>query len=1819
MTEQKILTRKNKNNILALIIAAFLLILSVNAFAAESIALDDYMQIDLLHNINNGKYGELSHLVTVFDTVRCNNNTYAYVKNANDTQILFYLVVFNDKGELIKKTSIGDTQSGGGKLLVLKDKIVLLSYTKYLSTLRPTLTLFDTQGNKIMQQTLNKNNDTCDTEFYYQVYDDELVWYVSSKKQKTYVIHYDLNSFDDNTIISDGTLYKTTNDFRLYMNDRNDVYAYYNGSDGYIMKVDRDSEFTLDYAKNNYIAYSKGTVITNIQIYSNKITYKINGELYEYNFLGNDNYDSDIHLINNTIVTIKKDNDLLKVETYKDETIDSIYLPWNEYDAYMTRDTLVIENRETYEDLIIKEDGIIRKISNDYVHKIISIDDYNMFILYDVSSDLQFVRLYNNTNVNVKLNELNGMEYNMTEGKMKVGMDGLTIKGEVNNLVKPCDIEIKIGDNVKILNNVSGNFETSFLPTELHEGIYDYIDIKLLDESNNFVYFSEIENGKEFYYNDILYTKLDTSLGYEKYMDKNQAMKRAKVLELDDSIYDLLLTDAEYKKYQKYIYDEDIYMYWLQDSKVVSSYKAQTVKSTNKTLNAYLRCKVYLKLNDKFRYNALDGKYYYIDEEKDSTYKMPILLRVSYKEINNVKIYITPNYLTNDKVVLHLTRNNNDDTDVVHIVTTYNEETFEDEITISDFIKDGDNEIYDKEYNENGLYNVHIYTTNDYGDNSKEEVYDFEIDKNNPEIIDVVYDNIYEYNGKKISNKAVNNVNIFVRDEHDINCEDCDVFKIDDNTYKVIVSLNNDEEKIVSIKDTCGNMTDVKLYSKYEIDEISPVMKFDIKYYDDYANIKVLSSDDFGVKKIYYYVSRYELADPFEYISEFDEGKEIKLYRKDYDRNTFIYAFAIDYANNMSDIIKSNVNLNSKPSLEILVNDKKTDNINFDLGNIFKLKINSYDEDNDELTLKCLLDNKTICEQKIQSKETYINFENYMSIIRTIGYNAEYDLDITLSDGLLSDSKNIKIKKENMKPNLTLKTREINFTDYTELDVMTDDLDNDDLELIITCKDRVIYYSDIYEGTNTIFLTGLDEGHNSLKCILFDGIHKVTKMVDVFTVSNESFDNSDIAILNIRDRYDKSFYNYVLSKYRDAKKIIFGFYDNIYTLDQNVISINDIYKSDNSFLNDNHEIYLDTLIDSDIANSIANALNGDDALYMITGDELKLDNITFYDYDNDYRDFDLKLGDDRLLKVNYDNLNFENTKDNHIDYYDMYKENEFDNFKMNIDFSGKYILSLKEKDHAIYDKDYSKESDEEEKVIYAHHKPVALLNYKILDENNNDSDNVKIEISKDAYDLDYYSINKGIKKLKLQIDSYLYNGTIYDTTIYEYEYGKNDKDMFNNVIIEANKNHITKVTLTAYDFGLDINENLYILSDTKSLEFKNTTSKPYCDFDYYLNDEKNDMDVFSNGYVYKYENSENIILKEETDFNDIFATNKNHILSYDKDIDEIKDIILNGDDRDVYNALTITNTFDLSYTSQRKKLDINRLELVNNTNYNFDKEDGYSNSSDINFMIDVRNVENKNDISLYLNGTKMIENEKGHFSLFVSKEYIDGMLLDNQDFSLVNFDVSVYSNRDHSYLGKDEFQIKVYNNSKILDFYITNVYDKNFKAGYPIYCNAMPIGNIKKGYAFDYDIVTSGFSDPNKNIKINVNYYYLDKDKNLYKKIKLKRKVDRKFVDYDINILFNKNYIGDLNHIVLWNKEIFSDKEIFSGRFYIPHDAIILLDDEIKKDGYILVTFDIAGYDGNNLITTYDLWSNIDYMPGETAIYTNKYSIDDDYVDYGLY
>jgi hypothetical protein len=327
-----------------------------------------------------------------------------------------------------------------------------------------------------------------------------------------------------------------------------------------------------------------------------------------------------------------------------------------------------------------------------------------------------------------------------------------------------------------------------------------------------------------------------------------------------------------------------------------------------------------------------------------------------------------------------------------------------------------------------------------------------------------------------------------------------------------------------------------------------------------------------------------------------------------------------------------------------------------------------------------------------------------------------------------------------------------------------------------------------------------------------------------------------------------------------------------------------------------------------------------------TGTTVMLRDIEFYDEEKDYTSFNPPRGRDRQFHFAhypqvYDNADNE-IKNNNQWIYDA-EFVEFDgepverigeDIKINLNRSGLYVVSLKERDYIInpYGIDMSKFSNPKSIEIYAHRRPKALLNY----EENADG---SVRFTSMSYDLDFeFREDRGIAE-----EIYEYRVLNPDYTV---RTGWQPVPNINS--FRPDKNYITQVRLTATDYGarLDL-VNDGELSDSTMITFDDIGRPPDVDFEFRVGRSK-DSSVATDGEIYRGNaGKETLHLQENIIWNDYFASGTRSV-SWSRTEEQLR---VEADTADILETtLTAVNRYGLSGSATRSAA-VKEIGLVNLT------------------------------------------------------------------------------------------------------------------------------------------------------------------------------------------------------------------------------------------------------------------------------------------------
>lgn len=1366
--------------------------------------------------------------------------------------------------------------------------------------------------------------------------------------------------------------------------------------------------------------------------------------------------------------------------------------------------------------------------------------------------------------------------FNNEDKTLYVGGNGLDIKGIIHSSSDEV-VSAKV-----TFNNLSKNFDVKtneefcihLGPEFLKEGYYDDIYVEVGLSGNGGTLFGEIPNGSRINYDGTFYDKVSDTLIVEQ---NPSYFVRTDATAYDSMNKSNLLTEDEYNKYKEYITAIDRMNFWLQNDK--KSYYGM-IFETKKVGYSYLIYKKSVNLNEKFSYNKADDTYYnYISGGSKAAWKTDVW--VSYAPCKDPIVSISESSFTNKNVTMniHFDGECADLITNVHVIRENLDGVNEEDLEF-DFSKQSS---YDYTFDSSGIYQVTVVAESSYGNKSNLVIKTFKIDKEGPRLTDVSYENVNENAIGLLFGKDKETIaHVILEDLSGIK----DTKQIDKYLYQLDVNVTSKKPLTFDVCDIVGNSSSINLDNNFLVDDIEPILqKPEVAYNKDRAEITLRAFDtESGLEGIYYKIGNED---------EKKYDKTFSMMRDKYGQHNDVVIYAKDIAGNKSETVTIDINLNDSPLINI---DEEYYNVTLDKLGV--IEIASSDSDKDDVTLSVYYDEELLCSGINNLK---LNLNLYEDVIRNFEYNRQYKLKIVASDMMDAETKYIYITKKNMEPAYKVSTKNVNFSNYAEVDISIYDLDDGTFgtsTCIINSNGVELGTYNLNPGDNTIKINNACLfGMHEINFNLINKNYKTSITRKINFCNLEEIDEENIFI-KISNLYTNDFYNYALKRNN-----VFFYTENAdrFLNDDLNVQTSNLTDAKNYVSNGIPVIICDEKISDNDLLSLLDNEGTDTILCYETGSTINVDPVIFSDYEEDYYYDD--RGKNRKLNVNYDNLTFENTTNKYkyliYDPFNNLTENketkkevkfEKDKFDFVIGDSGLYSLSISEWDEIKNGTiDYSKESDDKTISFYAHKKPTCKLTYEELETNG---DSVKLRFYKEAKDDDYLSINNGIWKEKVYVETYSFDGNLLD----EYIIDDNSKSFD----LEINKNQITKTKYVVWDFGLSPSDNRFSFSSFDEVVINKINTDPFADFEYYVGD------VNSNGYIYRMQNHEKIKFKNTSDYNDILATSGERKEEYEHDYDEFGQMIDN--DEELYNKITITNKFGKNDTSISKKLNVYDIDLINISNLD-EVEKGSST-----LCFDILNAKNKSE--LYL----MHENAKFFFDGDAYRANVFGTSEEEMTIKL-----EVYSNRDNSFLGEKEFKIKFVQNSEVLDFEIININDPWCEASVPVSVPEMPAGIIRKGYSFDFKITTRGLCNEGDYIYIIPKYFYLNNEGiKPCEIVSYKKGLVR---PYELNILNEGKHIGNLNYLYLDYDDMFmnNNEEYYVGKFYLPSDCRAKVGDEIKNDGLILVNFEIVGASSSGFSFNYNKnkWIILNKSPynihGDAAIFSLKYDALGDYKNYLKY
>jgi hypothetical protein len=785
-------------------------------------------------------------------------------------------------------------------------------------------------------------------------------------------------------------------------------------------------------------------------------------------------------------------------------------------------------------------------------------------------------------------------------------------------------------------------------------------------------------------------------------------------------------------------------------------------------------------------------------------------------------------------------------------------------------------------------------------------------------------------------------------------------------------------EVYVVVEDIVGNVNN-RFIGSYIVDEEAPKMKKTKVTEGIEKEIFIEAEDEgSGLKNVFYDIG-----------SGWQEYKgSIEINSNEIYGSVEMNIKVVDNVNNF-EITKHNLLINRVPQISL----------KNDIGRLIVGENNRiYIEINDnEAKYMVYIDEREFGQIKKDNKGYYIEFDD--QYIEKMNIDERYKRKVKISDGKeYSNEIDLDLIRINSKPKINIKNPKNNiivYDNYIKLEVSV--ADNDDKEFKNIRVSLFVYDKNIIRNMKieeAIFeediINSFEIGNNIIRVEAYDGFDRVKK--ELIIKKHKNFETS-------KDSY------------------FLGLYDN-----EKSNSYIDYIKS--KFEND--RVYIGTKKQREtLLMDIFGIFKTNDFKCIEVGKSILINSINIEDKENDLIN---RRGINRKYELSYMPMQYENNSKNKF-----FEEKGIDDeIKYLVKYPGMYKLRVSEKDiiKNSYGKDYSKEASNE-LIFYSHRRPKVELTYKELEDS-------KVEITTDAYDLDYKSrSDKGISWESLEIKVLDYKNLIVS-----------DWKVCNN-IIELDSKYKYLIRFRARDYGVFIDkEDDYVLEGEKLIEINKINNVPIVDFDYILKTGEN-----SKGIVYKGNIAhEEVKFKNKTIFKDIFKEGKRKIL-WEYSEDEFNKGIKLGENT---NTLKCTNKYGIS-GEKTKILNVKEV-VIKNLNVNKIYEMGESVKFDI-------QVDDNLDYKIYIN-------EKNIESLKVENYVIDD----------IDYTIKVFSRRTGEVLHEEQYKIKVKTYPKVK--IIIDNKEENI--------------SINKNDDFDLKVRTNKYVDEiflrfNKDVKIEEIIYKKDK------------------------------------------------------------------------------------------------------------------------------
>jgi hypothetical protein len=470
-----------------------------------------------------------------------------------------------------------------------------------------------------------------------------------------------------------------------------------------------------------------------------------------------------------------------------------------------------------------------------------------------------------------------------------------------------------------------------------------------------------------------------------------------------------------------------------------------------------------------------------------------------------------------------------------------------------------------------------------------------------------------------------------------------------------------------------------------------------------------------------------------------------------------------------------------------------------------------------------------------------------------------------------------------------------------------------------------------------------------------------------------------------------------------------------------------------------------------------------------TGTGIILKNIEFSDDEKDYTDIDPYRGRNRQFHFAhypqiYENADSEMQNNNEWVLDESFTvfdgrpveriDGQDENIRIYLNKSGKYIVTLKEQDLIINPDgiDMSKFSHPRAIEVYAHRRPVAVLNYE---ENGGGS----VRLTSSSYDMDFETrTDKGIAQ-----ELYEYRLLNLDYTLHQDWVPVPDISNFS-----PDKSYITEVRLTVTDYGALIElENDGELTNTASIIFDDIGRPPIADFSYKVG-KTAVTSVTAGSEMYRGNwGEETLQLEENVQWNDFFGTG-NRVINWSKDANQLREEAKTQ--AHLETTLTVTNRYGLE-DNVTKSMAVKEIQFDNYTPGTVfaGKE----------IMFDIR-LTSPQPVDKWANFEVRITAPDLGLDEYTLQNTISNRFIGTKPiFSYLEgettYTVKVYSRRTGELIARQNVTLEILN-LKVENFRITDIVNHpewEYGYNYPIAKNDLPV-DYKAGYYATFRVNTIG-------------------------------------------------------------------------------------------------------------------------------------------------